>query len=314
MEKMTSEFVKAYTVKEVSKMIGVPPGTLRQWEKDLDGLLIIPRTKQGARFYTDEEINMLNIVKQMRAKSVSKEMIKELFQKHLDSKGSSEAIETVPAMIDEIEPAQEKSEMKELELYAVMEEFRTRLIDDVRAEIRTSIKKEVLEEVKKEISKGSLHTVKSLSDSIYKSNEKTKEEIQELSKSIHKTSEETSETLGNLSRRIVKTSKGTSEQIRNLTKHVADSSEAASEEFKTMIHYISSSAEVTHTEISSLIETLNTDREIYLETINQEREQYWQDVHQREKTFQDLIVNFRSAAAAEEEKAKPWWKFWESKA
>lgn len=309
---MSSHFVKAYTVKEVSKMIGVPPGTLRQWEKDLEGLLVIPRTKQGARFYTDEEIGMLNTVKQMREKSLSKEVIRELFQKHLDSKGGSEVLETSPALKPaEMDLAPVKSDIKEFTL--AMEEFRNQLIDDVRTEIRTTIRKEVLEEVKKEISKGSLNTVKSLSDSIYKTNERTKEEIQELSKSIHKTSEETSETLGTLSRRISKSTKGTSEQIRNLTKRMADSSEAASEEFKTMIHYISSSAEVTHTEISALIDTLNTDREIYLETINKEREQYWQDVNQREMMFQDLIVNFRSAAAAEEENTKPWWRFWKGK-
>ncbi|WNS73574.1 MerR family transcriptional regulator [Bacillus sp. DTU_2020_1000418_1_SI_GHA_SEK_038] len=307
---MPNQFVKAYTIKEVSKMINIPPGTLRQWEKDLDGLLVIPRSKQGARFYTNEEIKLLETIKQMRNKNLSKEMIKELLHQHMVSESTSESIETSLAPISE-EEISSREEIPDISMvYAAMETFRNQLIDDVRAEIRTSIRKEVLEEVKKEISKGSVHIVKSLSDSIYKSNEKTKLEIHELSNHIHNASEHASETLEALSKRVAKASKGTSEQLRSLVHRVTESSEAASEEFKTMIHYISSSAEVTHTEISALIETLNTDREIYLETITREREQYWEDVNHREMMFQDLIVSFRKAAAAEEKVEKPWWKFW----
>ncbi|KAB2333340.1 MerR family transcriptional regulator [Cytobacillus depressus] len=304
---MTNQFVKAYTIQEVSKMMNIPPGTLRQWEKDLEGLLIIPRSKQGARFYTENEVNMLETIKQMRSKNLSKEMIKELFKQRLHSEASSETVETslAPATTEINETKQNEMDM----LYAAMESFRIQLIDDVKTEIRTSIRKEVIDEVKKEISKGNLHTVKSLSDSIYKSNEKTRLEINELSGNIHKASEQTSESLETLSKRVAKASKGTSEQIRSLVHRVAESSEAASEEFKTMIHYISSSAEVTHTEISALIETLNTDREIYIETINREREQYWEDVNHREMMFQDLMLSFRKTAAAEE-KAKSWWRFW----
>ncbi|MEH6990436.1 MerR family transcriptional regulator [Cytobacillus firmus] len=310
---MDTQYMKAYTIKEVSKMLNVPPGTLRQWEKDLNGLLLIPRSKQGARFYTDHEIALLEKVKQMRDKNLSKEMIRELMQKHMDytSETASPANETSLAGI-EPETAlhkEQESVMDAEQLMAIMENFRDSLLTDVRNEIRSGVRKEVLEEVKKEISKGSLHTVKSLSDSIYKSGEKTKAEIETLSARIEQTSEDTSEAFGTLSKRVAKSSKRTSDQIHQLTNKLTESSEASSEEFKTMIHYISSSAEVTSTEISSLIETLNTDREIYIETINKEREQYWHEVKQREDVFQDMIVSFRSAAAAQEP-VKKWWKFW----
>lgn len=306
---MPSQFVKAYTIKEVSKMINIPPGTLRQWEKDLEGILIIPRSKQGARFYTDHEIQLLEKIKQMRNKNLSKEMIKELFQKHVYSEPPSETVEaSLAPVVNEASPAGEQNEMEMF--YEAMNMFRHQLIEDMRSEIKISIRKEIIDEVKKEIAKGSLHTVKSLSDSIYKSNEKTRLDINELSGHVHKASEQTSESFETLSKRIAKASKGTSEQIRSLVHRVAESSEAASEEFKTMIHYISSSAEVTHTEISALIETLNQDREIYIETINRERKQYWEEVNQRELMFQELMVSFRNAAAASEEKVKPWWKIW----
>jgi DNA-binding transcriptional MerR regulator len=299
---------KSYAIKEAAKKLGVSPGKLRQWEKELDGLLIIPRSKQGARYYTDDEMSLLETIKQLYDKSLSKDMIRGIIEKdfQLQKIASTEAILT-PIVTEKIPAETNKNDIDQF--LAAMKSWKDEIIDDVRDEIRHGVRKEVIDEVKKEILKGSVHTVKSLSDSIYKSNEKTIAEIDHLSADIHKISEHTTEKLGTLSKRIAKSSKGTSEQIRNLSHRVADSSEAAAEEFKTMIHYISSSAEVTHTEISALIDTLNTDREIYLETIHREREEYWKDVNQREVMFQDMILSFRSAAAAEEKK-EAWWKFW----
>lgn len=309
---MSNQIVNTYTIKEVSKILNVTPSMLRQWEKDLDGLLVIPRSKQGARYYSNDEIKLLETVKQMRNENLSKEKIRELLKNdfQLKTEACPTVIETEISLVNHEDRLHLDDKSQEIALlFNTMETFKNQLIDDVNKEIRSGIRKEVLEDVKKEISKGSMQIVKSLSDSIYKSHERTKAEIEELSGQIHKTSEQTSDSIVTLSRRVAKASKGTNEQIRSLTNRVADSSEAAAEEFKTMIHYISSSAEVTHTEISALIETLNEDREIYIETINREREQYWEDVNRRELMFQDLIVNFRHAAASEEKK-RPWWKIW----
>ena len=52
-------FMKAYTVKEVSKLLEIPPGTLRQWEKSLEDHLRIPRDERGERYYTDFEMNII---------------------------------------------------------------------------------------------------------------------------------------------------------------------------------------------------------------------------------------------------------------
>lgn len=270
---MASHAIKTYSVKEVAKTLDVSPGTLRQWEKELNGILVIPRSKQGARYYTDDEIGLLETIKQMRDKNLSKDMIRSLLENNFQLKKE--------ACLHESSSLQLVDNRQEIEkVIASMEMIKNQLLNDIKIEIRTNIRKEVLDDVKNEISKGSVHIVKSLSDSIYKSTEKTKAEIE-----------------------------GLTEDIRDLSSRIADSSEAASEEFKTMIHYISSSAEVTHTEISALIETLNTDREIYIETINREREEYWKDINRRELMFHDLLENFRTAAASEEKK-KPWWKIW----
>lgn len=349
---MESQFVRSYTIKEVSKMVNVPPGTLRQWEKDLLGLLTIPRTKQGARFYTENEIELLGKIKHMRDKNLSKDMIRELFQKHLDvnSEAGSEPFEASIALVQQkneeasTPPLQGNAQNLD-NFFEAMEVYKQNLLRDVKEEIRNGIRKEVLEDVKKEISKGSLHTVRSLSDSIYKSSEKTKGEIKELSSSIEKASEQTSETVRALSHNIVKTSKGTSEKItsladrlsesseltsesiktltRNLAKtskgtsdkvnalfrRISETSEASSEEFKTLIHYISNSTEITNHEINSLVETLNKDREFYIDAIYKEREQLQVEIRNREEVFQDLVLSFRKTAAAEENE-KSWWKFW----
>ncbi|MEW9500697.1 MerR family transcriptional regulator [Jeotgalibacillus marinus] len=53
-------------MKEASKMIGVPVGTMRQWEADLE--LTIPRDEIG-RYYTDFEVETFNHIKAMRKKS-----------------------------------------------------------------------------------------------------------------------------------------------------------------------------------------------------------------------------------------------------
>lgn len=304
---MSSQIGNTYTIKEVSKILNVSQGMLRQWEKELNGLLDIPRSKQGARYYRDDEISLLETIKQMREKNLSKEIIREFLKEHFQMEPEAcPTNELAPINHDNVLPIDDnKREMKKL--IAALETFKYQLIDDVKKEIHTGVRKEIVEDVKKEISKGSMQMVKSISDSIYKSHERTKAEIEELSGQIHKASEQTSDSIVTFSRRVAKASKGTTEQIRSLTNRVVDSSEAAAEEFKTMIHYISSSAEVTHTEISALIGTLNEDREIYIETINKEREQFWEDVNRRELIFQDLIVSFRQAAASEEKK-RPWWK------
>ena len=79
------QIVRAYSINEVSQKLNIPTGTIRQWEKDLNGLLNIPRTQQGARYYTDHEIMTLAKIKEMREQNVSKGMIRTLLAKYLNN-------------------------------------------------------------------------------------------------------------------------------------------------------------------------------------------------------------------------------------
>ncbi|PLR89158.1 hypothetical protein CVD19_24065 [Bacillus sp. T33-2] len=302
---MDNQFTKAYSIKEVSKKINVPSGTIRQWEKDLNGLLIIPRTKQGARFFTDYEIGMLVKVKEMRDKNLGKDMIQELIKRHLaeGSEAGSNYFETsltVPAASADREQETAVVEAAGLGNFLdAMESYKLELLNDIKQEIRNGIRNEVIDEVKKEISKGSMNTVKYLSDSFKKNNEKTKTEIKDLVKTVSK---QHSESFEALSSKVVNASKGASEEIVSLLNEISESTENASEEYKILADHLTSS----NYKLNSLNEMAAKDREYFIETLNMEREEFQHQIKQREDIFRDMVVSFRETAAAK----KTWWKFW----
>ena len=75
-----NQILRAYSIKEVSRKINVPAGTIRQWEKDLNGVLAIPRSKQGSRFYTEVEIAILKRIKEMRDKNLRRISLRRCFR------------------------------------------------------------------------------------------------------------------------------------------------------------------------------------------------------------------------------------------
>jgi DNA-binding transcriptional MerR regulator len=329
--------MKTYTLKEVSKKINVSLGILRQWEKDFEDILDIPRSKQGARIYTDIEVDFLLEIKQMAAKKISKVAIREQLTKVSEPVNETIQIDDVPVpelvregqepvnnviptdvpmsesanlyqeldskrlsktqleiISDDLTPVPVKNELlpNTEQFFEAMETYKKNFLSEVKDEIRSVVRKEVLDEVKKEITKGTFLTVKSLSDSIYKSSATTKAEIEELSETLEKSSENTAQSLQYLSKSIANVSIETSEEIYTLSKQISETTEE-------LAHYV----DVTNTEISTLTETLTKDREFFIE----ERNQYRNDITQRELAFQQMLTGFRDVAAAKEKK---WWKFW----
>lgn len=221
--------MKAYTIKEVSKTINVPPGTIRQWEKDLEGLLIIPRTRQGARFYTDTEIELLLKVKEMRSKNLGKDMIRELLQKHkeLEPEESTKTAESIlPAVKEEQVPEKQASDFDVEGFFNALETYKQGLIQEVRAEIRNELRTEIVDELKKDNANNSLQTIKALSLSIQRSKERMKAEVNDLSENVALSSEIASESLENLS----DLSKNTAEKISNLSEDMTKLSKGTSKE------------------------------------------------------------------------------------
>ena len=288
-----NQILRAYSIKEVSRRINVPAGTIRQWEKDLNGILIIPRSKQGARFYTEVEIAILKRIKEMRDKNLSKEIIKDMLQKHLNqekqpvSEPPSERSETSLAVVEK--PAEPKME----EFLVAMDDYKNRLIKEMSAELRNN-RHLVIEEVKKEISQGSLDTIKGLSKTIQRSNIKTNGELRKLSLNVSKASERTSETFGALTTSIAKSSEGAFESF---SKRI---SEAAADGYRDLLADLSASVTEAQQEIKNVSEAMYQDREQYFETMNNELDQYRSDIRQREEAFKQMVMSFRDAAPTKE--------------
>jgi DNA-binding transcriptional MerR regulator len=289
--------MQAYTLKEVAKKINVPPGTVRQWEKDLMGYIEIPRSKQGARIYTDTEINLLVEIKELQAKKINKDGIRAWLDLKFNPEVLPEPAEeenSLNVIIDPIVPVpvQETSMDRTEQFFELMDSYKQNFLREVREEIKSVVRKEMLDEVKKEISKGTLLTVKTVSDSIYKSSENTKADIQELTHLVEKNSEHATESMKYLSDSIASVSMETTEEIYNLSKQLSGVT-------RDLDKYV----DVTNNEIYSLTEAIALDREYLIE----EREQYRHEIRQREEAFQSMLNGFRDAAAAKERK---WWKFW----
>jgi DNA-binding transcriptional MerR regulator len=289
--------MRTFTLKEVSKKINVKPATLKKWEKDFEEYLDIPRSRQGARIYSQIELDLLLDIKQMYENKISTEMILQNLRTK-DEPVENEISESPSSLpiVSEVMPevTNEEIAIKNADqFFDAMDNYKQNFLSEVKDEIRSVLRKEVVEEVKKEISKGTFYTVKSISDSIYKTSATTKAEIEELSEHIEKTAEQTTERLHYLSKSIVNASHETSEEIYTLSKQLSESTEE-------LAHYV----DITNTEIVSLSEVIEKDRE----DRGKERDQFRHEITQREAVFQDLLTSFRDVAAAREKK---WWKFWE---
>lgn len=290
--------MKTFTLKEVSKKINVKPATLRKWEKDFEEYLEIPRTNQGARIYSQVEIDLLLEIKHMYENKLSTAMILQTLQKGYELE--EEEISEPPALTLAIVP-QEITPVSNEELaiknadqfFDAMDQYKQTFLNEVKEEIRSVLRKEVVEEVKKEISEGAHYTVNSISESITKSTATTKAEIEGLSGHLEKNAEQTTERLLYLSKSIANASHETSEEIYTLSKQLSVSTEE-------LAHYV----DITNTEIFNLSETIEQDRLAR----GKERDQLRQEITQREAAFQNLLTGFRDVAAAKEKK---WWKFWE---
>ncbi|MDP4106179.1 MAG: MerR family transcriptional regulator [Bacillota bacterium] len=299
--------MRTYTLKEISKIINVPTSTIKQWEKDLNGLLTIPRSKQGARIFSETEIDLLQQIKDWEDNDLGKEKITEMLmqQQSLSDTGNDDITVQIPIFTIEdavsegtvsddtdSEVSLELSHWNQEQFFMAMDQYKKTFLNEVKNEIRSAVRTEVVEEVKKEISKGNVYTVKSLSDSLYKASANVQDEMKELAFTLQKTADLTDKTFIRIDKSIAQQSIENSEEFYSISKQLAETSEELS-------HYI----DVTNRELSTLTETLESQHEYFLE----DREKFRNEVKQRELAFQGMLTSFREAAA---EKEKKWWKFW----
>lgn len=65
---------KRYMISDASKMLGVESHVLRYWEEELN--VVIPRNEMGHRYYTDNHINLLKNVRDLKNQGYSLRTIK----------------------------------------------------------------------------------------------------------------------------------------------------------------------------------------------------------------------------------------------
>lgn len=309
------QILRAYSIKEVSKMINTPTGTIRQWEKDLDGLLVIPRTQQGARYYTDEEIKILNKIKEMREQNVSKGMIRSLLEKYLQNERSdsvlepdSETLKTSAVTSEKlaIGSVQQTNELQTSSLeafYAAMADFKQDLLTEFKHELQMS-KNDLVDEIKNEVSNSTLITVKEISKSIQRSNDKQKANVHEISNMIMKASEHTSEKFEAFSENILK---GSEAAFEKLSEVMTESAKLTERRNHKAIEKVSNTVKEAKAEVENLSITFESQQEVLLDSIN-ELKQSQEEIRRREEQFQEMIESYREVAAAK--RNKKWWKIW----
>lgn len=312
-----NQITRAYSIKDVSKKINVPTGTIRQWEKDFTGLLHIPRSKQGARFYTDMEMALLKKIKEMRDKNISREMIRTLLEQHLNGVSqpasetfggsekpgeTNEIIAAVPIAPASNAPAPEVLKMEEM--LTVMENYRQDMIREIKGVIQNG-KTEIVEDLQTVINQGNMHTIQGVAKSIQRSNDKRQAEIQFLNDAIEKASELTFETFGTISDCIAKASEDTYEL---LSQQITESSRSTMNESKNMLSKISRTVKEAQKDITSMSKTFQHEREHMVDVMNLNLQQFTEAVKEREEAFQDMVTGYREAAAAK--KHKKWWNVW----
>ncbi|UTI41254.1 MerR family transcriptional regulator [Niallia sp. RD1] len=312
--------MKAYTIREASKKLTATPTKLKQWEKELQGIIVIPRTKTGARIYTEKEITLLHEVKNLYKEKRKTAEVKETLTM-LINRPKDEEVQKPKKEADDEQTSFEVVNKKEIDsaqsiestpsptaeqnfriLLSSLENYKQDFLEEVKDEIRNGLKKEVLETITKEIKAGSEETIHHITNSVNKTQEKTSEHLEEFSELLHKNTEKTATGYEEIQSKIKKLSQISKAERKTYSKQWT-SNVSSTKEIKSMIEHLSKSNE----ELNKTVEQLNENDQYLMETLRLEREQMNKEIEQRERNFQELVQTFRHTAASQE-KRRQWWR------
>lgn len=311
-----NKFVRTYSIKEVSKKMNIPVGTIRQWEKDLSGILVIPRNESNARYFTEIEIELLKKIKGMREKNVSKDLIRSQLTEEASKQSKEKEISPLTEITlntanaplvenkRENEAQQGKSQANIEEFFAALEQYKLDFLQDIKDTVAYN-QAEVMDEMKREISSSSIHTIRQVSKSIQRANEKRKEELKQLSNAVTQASEHTSESFEAVANTIKNDSKIS---LERLSKKLTDNSKANIKENKSFYLRVTKAVTEARESIDKTADSLDEKQKILLQKMNEIKEST-EEIQEREEVFQEMLKTFREAAAAKPEKKK-WWKSW----
>lgn len=311
--------MKAYTLREASKKLTTTPTKLKQWEKDLQGIIVIPRTKTGARIYTEKEITLLhevkNLYKEKRKTAEVKETLtmlinrpvkKESLEEKIIEQNENTALEVLEKNTNDTNESNYPNTVEQnfRLLLSSLENYKQDFLEEVKGEIRNGIKKEVLETITKEIQAGNEETIHHITNTVSKTQEKTSEQLEEFSDLLHTNTEKTATEYEEIHTKIKKLSQISKAERKTYSKQWT-SNVSSAKEIKSMIENLSKSNE----ELNKTVEQLNENDQYFIETLRLEREQMKKEIKQRERNFQELVQTFRHTAVSHEKK-RQWWKIW----
>jgi DNA-binding transcriptional MerR regulator len=127
--------METYTLAEFAKTMGVSPKIIKQWEKNFKTYISIPRTKQGARIYTEAEADFFQNIKALYEKKLKKYEIINYLQ--------SQGIQTESTCFSQEENAGEQMAVngEMMEVHSVNKDFQEtslHLKEELREEVYVS--------------------------------------------------------------------------------------------------------------------------------------------------------------------------------
>ncbi len=312
-----------YSIYEASQKLTTSPKTLKQWENKFKEILIIPRTKNGARFYTDKELSLLLEVKNLYKEKKNTTEVKKTLSMILQPKEvkaekqveQAEGIAELETAVNEIQVIEPEELVKKIDriaedgtqlqaLMSSLEAYKQDFLHEVKQEIRNGIKQEVLESITTEIQAGKSETIEKLSTAFSEHQEAAKEDIEQISELVHTSTQKTTEDYTAIKHNIKKLSDLSKAERKTYSKQWTAST-TSTKEIKSMVEHLSKS----NSEINKTVEQLHKNDRILMEALHTEREQMNKEIKDREKSFQELVQSFRQTAVAEPPK-KTWWKIW----
>ncbi len=176
-----------YTIKDVSKKLKIPVGSLKTFEREFGQFFNVQRTKSGSRIYGEAELVILRKIKLMKDKNLSDDMVTFI----LDTNDGEER--EVP------EEIQSEYDLKYADIVALQNETVQAVqnisasIDQFKGEFIKEVKEELTNEVKKEITKGTAITegmIQTYSHEVLDTYKMTYQQVNKLKKEIQREQEE----------------------------------------------------------------------------------------------------------------------------
>ncbi len=147
MEQNTTQSTTCY-ISEAAKKVHVESHVLRYWEEELQ--LPIHRNEMGHRYYTQEDIEKLKEIKQLKEQGLQLKAIKPIISKGEDvvlSKAQKYVVSLAKEnRVAEAQPAMEKEE-KAARLQYLLQHMITEAVKTANQELCTDVKESIIKEL-----------------------------------------------------------------------------------------------------------------------------------------------------------------------